>query len=74
MYDRKGEFWRTMECHYQDKKGGDGHPVPIVAGCFVPDYQRFHLTVMYNSKDYINNVQNFNISDFTPQALSRLVQ
>ena len=74
MYDRKGEFWRTMECHYQDKKGGDGYPVPVVAGCFVPDYQRFHLTIMYNSKDYINNVQNFNINDFTPQGLTRLIQ
>jgi hypothetical protein len=74
FYDRSGKIWRIENTNYapvKDSSGGTSQMMLWVSGI---DLQRVHATLIYYDPNWRQNMPDVNISDYTPEGLSRILK
>ncbi|WP_372696463.1 DUF1329 domain-containing protein [Immundisolibacter sp.] len=73
FYDRKNELWRIENCNYRPTKRNDGSMAPTVTYVPVYDLQRLHATIVFANPEGRFNYEGAKASEFSPQAIPRLI-
>jgi hypothetical protein len=73
FYDKKNELWRIENCNYRPTKRNDGTMAPTVTYVPVYDLQRLHATIVFADPQGRHNYEGAQASDFTPDAIPRLI-
>lgn len=73
-YDRAGKIWRIENCNYGEMMDEQKRPIPGMKWVIVVDFQREHATVVYADPNWKKNMPNYNVSDYQPDALPRMMQ
>ncbi len=73
FYDKKNELWRIENCNYRQGQRDDGSNGPTVSFVGVYDLQRLHASLVFTDPQGRHNYPNAKASDFTPDAIPRLI-
>ncbi|WP_372716458.1 DUF1329 domain-containing protein [Immundisolibacter sp.] len=73
FYDKKNELWRIENCNYRQGQRDDGTNGPTVSFVGVYDLQRLHASLVFTDPQGRHNYPNAKASDFTPDAIPRLI-
>jgi len=74
FYDRAGKIWRIENCNYGDAVDAQNRPLPSMKWVIAVDLQRAHATIVYADQNWKKNMVNYNVSDYQPEAIPRMMK